>query len=57
MFEKRRVATEWDMGWFCCKCECLKHWKTEAYILHGRYYCKECYEKTFKKPIDKSKSM
>ena len=26
--ERRKCATEWDMGWFCCKCECLKHWKT-----------------------------
>ena len=52
-YRKRKITAEW----VCCECEDLKHWKTEAYILHGKYYCKECYEKIFKKTIDKSKSM
>ena len=52
-YEKRKVKTDWA----CCKCERLKHWKTEAYILYGKYYCKECYEKIFEKSIDKSQAI
>ena len=48
-YEKRKVKTDW----ICCKCERLKHWKIEAYILYGKYYCAECYEKIFGKSIDK----
>ena len=32
-YEKRKIKTEWA----CCKCGRLKHWKTEAYILYGKY--------------------
>ena len=52
-YEKRKVKTDW----ICCKCERLKHWKTEAYILYGKYYCAECYEKFFEKSIDKSQAI
>lgn len=49
MVERRRVATEWDMGWFCSSCECLKHWKETAYIVCGRYYCEKCYKEKYER--------
>ena len=44
MFERKQVASEWDMGWFCYKCEKLSSWKTKAYVstTSGHYYCAEC---------------
>lgn len=40
--EKRQVAQEWDMGWFCDNCECLMSWKTKAYIVGNKKLCKNC---------------
>lgn len=42
-FEKvGNLATEWDMGWFCDKCEKLKHWKSKGYKLGKKIYCYDC---------------
>lgn len=57
---REQVSTEWDMGWFCWKCESLVHWRTKAFMINDKAYCCECaknYVKNFQKPIDKSKSM
>lgn len=40
--ERKQVATEWDMGWFCDKCDSLNHWKTKAYIVNDKHYCEKC---------------
>lgn len=46
---RERVATEWDGGWFCDKCERLIHWKKKAYIINNRSYCRECAEEILNK--------
>lgn len=40
--ERRQVAAEWDMGWFCDNCECLRSWKTKAYIIGNKKLCENC---------------
>lgn len=47
--ERKRWATEWDMGWFCTKCDKLIHWKKKAYVINNKPYCRECSEKILKK--------
>ncbi len=47
--EQRQCACEWDMGWFCDKCDKLVHWKTKAYILNNEKLCQECAEKALNK--------
>lgn len=44
MIEKRIVANEWDMGWFCDSCNRLFHWKTKANCdtITGKKYCDKC---------------
>ena len=42
--ERKQCACEWDMGWFCSKCEKLVHWKTKAYILGKQKLCVTCAE-------------
>ena len=49
MFEIKQVAEEWDMAWFCDKCDDMKSWKAKAYCKGNRKYCKKCAE-----TIDKS---
>ena len=39
---REQVATEWDMGWFCWKCENLISWKTKAFMINNKPYCCEC---------------
>lgn len=39
---KQQGAVEWDMGWFCDRCDTLRHWGEEAYILNNRKYCEDC---------------
>ena len=48
---RKRVATEWDGGWFCDKCDALVHWKTKSYIINNKHLCRKCAEKA----LDKSK--
>lgn len=43
--ERRKCATEWDMGWFCDKCDKLVHWKTKSYVVNGENFCQECARK------------
>ena len=45
MIERKQVATQWDMGWFCVKCDKLHHWKELAYMVNHRPYCEECAKK------------
>lgn len=47
--ERKKMATEWDMGWFCDDCEKLVHWKTEAYIIGKKCLCQNCAEKKLSK--------
>lgn len=47
--EKRKVATEWDMGWFCDDCDKLNHWKTKAYIIGNKKLCENCARKICEK--------
>lgn len=47
--ERRKCATEWDMGWFCDECERLVHWKKKAYILGKKKLCRACAEKKVNK--------
>ena len=35
-------ATEYDMGWFCYKCERLVHWNEKSYVVNGHNYCYDC---------------
>ena len=42
--EHKIVASEWDHGWFCDKCESLQHWKTKAYVENGEKFCEKCYK-------------
>lgn len=44
-FILKKVATEWDGGWFCENCWLIQHWKTNAYCYNNRKYCKNCAEK------------
>lgn len=41
-FNREKVATEWDGGWFCYKCDKLSHWKTKAFVYNNHPYCQEC---------------
>ena len=45
---REQVATEWDMGWFCWKCENLISWKTKAFMINNKPYCCECAKKYVK---------
>ena len=49
---RKKMATEWDMGWFCDKCERLVHWKTKSYEVNGEHLCRECAERALKAPQD-----
>lgn len=44
MWEKVKVATEWDGGWFCSKCYSMHHWKEKAWRRTGKYeqLCENC---------------
>ena len=44
-FEHKYVATEWDHGWFCYKCDELNHWRTKAFVHNGKHYCRQCAER------------
>ena len=48
---RKKIATEWDSGWFCDKCDALVHWKTKSYVVNNKHLCRKCAEKT----LDKSK--
>ena len=50
---RKKVATEWDGGWFCDKCEALVHWKTKSYVINNKHLCRNCAEKI----LDKSKQV
>lgn len=48
MWTKLQIASEWDMAWFCDKCEKMMSWKTKGWVdpsspFHA--YCNECKEK------------
>ena len=45
---RKKMATEWDMGWFCDKCERLVYWKTKSYEVNGQHLCRECAERALK---------
>ena len=47
---RKKMATEWDMGWFCDRCEKLVHWKTKSYEVNGQHLCRECAERALKRP-------
>lgn len=47
-FERKKVATEWDMGWFCYKCDGLHSWRSKAFVYNGKPYCQECAQKMCK---------
>lgn len=44
----KKMATEWDMGWFYDKCEKLVSWKTKSYEHNGQSLCRECAERALK---------
>ena len=46
IIDKRKVATEWDGGWFCERCYNLQHWKKEANINQkNEKICDKCLDK------------
>ena len=45
---REQVATEWDMGWFCWKCESLVSWRTKAFMINNKAHCCECAKKYLK---------
>jgi hypothetical protein len=48
MWTKEQIAVEWDMAWFCDKCEKMIPWKTKGWVnpLYPHCaYCDECKEK------------
>ena len=53
---KRKVASEWDGGWFCDECKNLHHWKEDAYVVEGKKYCKNCLTNKYKNVIIYSES-
>jgi hypothetical protein len=54
MWEKVKVAVEWDMAWFCDKCEKMESWRTKGWInslYPNRFYCNKCKEELEKKGL------
>ena len=46
IIDKRKVATEWDGGWFCERCYNLQHWKKKANINQkNEKICDKCLDK------------
>lgn len=48
MWKKVKCSCEWDMAWFCEKCEKMMYWKEKGWynpMLPHRYYCDECKKK------------
>lgn len=41
-FDRKYVATEGNMGWFCDKCDKFSHWRTKAFVHNNHSYCREC---------------
>ena len=39
-----KVATEYDGGWFCDKCNRLQHWRTKANVIieTNQKICNKC---------------
>lgn len=51
MWFRQQIASEWDMAWFCDKCEKMMSWKTKGWTnsLSPHYaYCNECKEEIAK---------
>ena len=49
-FQKKKVAVEWDGGWFCDCCYSFHHWEEEAFvdIDCGDKLCTKCFSKKSK---------
>lgn len=49
MWKKVKCCCEWDMAWFCSKCEKMMYWKTKGWnnpkVSPHNFYCNECKEK------------
>ena len=48
MWVKQQIASEWDMAWFCDRCEKMMPWKIKGWIdplNPSHVYCNECKEK------------
>ena len=57
MWKKVKCCCEWDMAWFCSKCEKMMYWKTKGWnnpkVSPYNFYCNECKEKLKKQDINK----
>lgn len=52
IIDRRKVATEWDGGWFCDRCYNLQHWKKKANINQkNEKICDKCLDKLKKSMI------
>lgn len=49
MWKKVKCCCEWDMAWFCSKCEKMMYWKIKGWnnpsIAPYNFYCEDCYRK------------
>lgn len=49
MWARVTAATEWDMAWFCDKCENMNSWREKGWVnknnlYPNRVYCNKCKE-------------
>jgi hypothetical protein len=42
MWTKERVCVEWDMCWFCDRCEKMIYWKTKGWTNPLKPFCRYC---------------
>jgi hypothetical protein len=42
MWTKERVCVEWDMCWFCDRCEKMMYWKTKGWTNPLKPFCRYC---------------
>ena len=49
MWKKVKCCCEWDMAWFCSKCEKMMYWKIKGWnnpdISPYNFYCEDCKKK------------
>ena len=51
---REKVATQWDMGWFCDDCESLQSWKKKAYKIGYKTLCRNCAERRIANATNKT---
>ena len=55
MWIRKTVCAEWDMAWFCDRCEKMMYWRTKAWynpLLPRKYLCFACKEYYVEKGVE-----